>query len=372
MLNIPFYKNTGSRTITVPRQHGGVVAVPPGKWVGGNFYSSLTTVVPVLRSNTDLEEDPVYTDIMYIYESDAPAINVEKDEIIASAPALTVPGETGQMLFNDNGALGAAGIYVIDDTLYAYNGAGVGTLTNAVFGDTFTIQVFPSNHNSTTDPISDGPDMYFNGGSVEVPYQILEGGGRGGDIWLTAGNAGRAQFDTVGGRGGDIHLVPGNKAGFVPESRPGAIIVHNQLRLSNDWGGVAFLEEVTHGGGRLYLSRGTGSSQDVTLDVGTDNQYPFLQLTGWMNSNSPYSDYSKLTMYAGNSDEYGIEVSTSGSGTANIAFNIKTAGTGKVKLNNTLNVANVPTYADNAAAVTGGLAVGDVYKTAAGDLKIRV
>ena len=37
-----------------------------------------------------------------------------------------------------------------------------------------------------------------------------------------------------------------------------------------------------------------------------------------------------------------------------------------------LNMLNVPTFADNAAAVTGGLILGDVYKTATGELRIRV
>jgi hypothetical protein len=38
----------------------------------------------------------------------------------------------------------------------------------------------------------------------------------------------------------------------------------------------------------------------------------------------------------------------------------------------TLSMLNLATYADNAAAVAGGLVVGDVYKTADGDLKIVV
>ena len=39
---------------------------------------------------------------------------------------------------------------------------------------------------------------------------------------------------------------------------------------------------------------------------------------------------------------------------------------------NTLNLLNLPTYADNAAAVDGGLSVNDVYKTAAGELRIVI
>ena len=38
----------------------------------------------------------------------------------------------------------------------------------------------------------------------------------------------------------------------------------------------------------------------------------------------------------------------------------------------TLNLTNLPIYANNAAAITGGLAVNDVYKTATGELRIVV
>tara|TARA_B100000925_G_C21896531_1_gene425232 strand:- start:148 stop:399 length:252 start_codon:yes stop_codon:yes gene_type:complete len=39
---------------------------------------------------------------------------------------------------------------------------------------------------------------------------------------------------------------------------------------------------------------------------------------------------------------------------------------------NTLNLLNLPVHADNAAAVTGGLAINDVYKTATGELRIVI
>jgi hypothetical protein len=43
----------------------------------------------------------------------------------------------------------------------------------------------------------------------------------------------------------------------------------------------------------------------------------------------------------------------------------------RIKNNGTINFSNVATYADNAAATTGGLAVGDVYRTSTGQLMIR-
>jgi len=43
----------------------------------------------------------------------------------------------------------------------------------------------------------------------------------------------------------------------------------------------------------------------------------------------------------------------------------------RIKSNGTINFSNVAVYADNAAATTGGLAVGDVYRTSTGQLMIR-
>jgi hypothetical protein len=43
----------------------------------------------------------------------------------------------------------------------------------------------------------------------------------------------------------------------------------------------------------------------------------------------------------------------------------------RIKNNGIINFSNVPTYADNTAATTGGLVVGDVYRTSTGQLMIR-
>ena len=42
----------------------------------------------------------------------------------------------------------------------------------------------------------------------------------------------------------------------------------------------------------------------------------------------------------------------------------------RIKNSRIINIANTPVYADNAAAKTGGLVDGDVYRTSTGDLKI--
>ena len=43
----------------------------------------------------------------------------------------------------------------------------------------------------------------------------------------------------------------------------------------------------------------------------------------------------------------------------------------RIKSTGIVNIANTPTYADNAAAIAGGLVAGDVYRTSTGQLMIR-
>ena len=43
-----------------------------------------------------------------------------------------------------------------------------------------------------------------------------------------------------------------------------------------------------------------------------------------------------------------------------------------VQVTGDLSVSALPTYADEAAAVTGGLATGDIYKTATGELRVKL
>jgi hypothetical protein len=49
-----------------------------------------------------------------------------------------------------------------------------------------------------------------------------------------------------------------------------------------------------------------------------------------------------------------------------------TAPAKKLHVNGTVRLQGLPVYADNAAAITGGLVVNDVYKTATGELRIVV
>lgn len=77
-----------------------------------------------------------------------------------------------------------------------------------------------------------------------------------------------------------------------------------------------------------------------------------------------------VQMHAGN---VGFEVKAAASATANVMQVINSVGTVlfAVKPNGTVSMPGTPEFADNAAAITGGLDAGDVYHTA-GALKIVI
>ncbi len=70
------------------------------------------------------------------------------------------------------------------------------------------------------------------------------------------------------------------------------------------------------------------------------------------------------------SDDYDIRLGTAGTGgyllTSNANLTIGAGNTGKLRF------ANLPTYINNAAAVTAGLVVADIFQTPAGELRIVV
>jgi hypothetical protein len=68
-----------------------------------------------------------------------------------------------------------------------------------------------------------------------------------------------------------------------------------------------------------------------------------------------------------------INLAVSSSVDTNVGMSISTRGTGVLALiPATITVANIPVYADNAAAVAGGLAANAVYRTATGEFRVRV
>jgi len=118
--------------------------------------------------------------------------------------------------------------------------------------------------------------------------------------------------------------------------------------------GVSSPTEKLHVAGRVLTTSllVDSSSGDGVIEVGGP--------TGaYIDLKSPYSD--DLDMRLGTNGAGGY-ISTSG----NTNILLLPGGSGNVRIE------NIKTYANNAAAIAGGLAVNDVYKTATGELRIVV
>jgi hypothetical protein len=113
------------------------------------------------------------------------------------------------------------------------------------------------------------------------------------------------------------------------------------------------------------LSVSTGnSSAKIAVDSNRAANLIGSQIVGRWNGN----DVARIDFYNGadgtNKDDGAIALSTSNSGSSPTERM-------RIKNDGTINFSNVAVYADNAAATSGGLAVGDVYRTSTGQLMIR-
>lgn len=94
------------------------------------------------------------------------------------------------------------------------------------------------------------------------------------------------------------------------------------------------------------------------------------------NSDTDDGETTARTYYANNGSVSTFVASTASNGIVGTAtahgLLLETNGTARinVKSSGIVNIASVPTYADNAAAVAGGLVNGDVYRTSTGQLMI--
>lgn len=117
--------------------------------------------------------------------------------------------------------------------------------------------------------------------------------------------------------------------------------------------GVSSPTEKLHVAGRVLTT---------SLLVDTSSNDGVIEVSG---STGAYIDLKSPA-----SDDNDIRLGTTGSGgylhTTNANLTIAALGSGKLRLS------NLPIYATNAAAITGGLVADDVYKTATGELRIVV
>lgn len=120
---------------------------------------------------------------------------------------------------------------------------------------------------------------------------------------------------------------------------------HNRLRVPGDI--------IAQAGGNVIVDNTAGNSRSVKFTTGALNRWDIVANTAAETGSNAGSDF-KISRYA----DDGTYLSD--------AFIIR-RNTGRIFFN----TGGVPTYADNAAATAGGLAAGDIYRTAAGALMIR-
>jgi hypothetical protein len=139
-----------------------------------------------------------------------------------------------------------------------------------------------------------------------------------------------------------------------PDSSPFVIDSNGNVGI-----GIATPASKLHVDGTIIASTITAPIIDVSSTTGS----AFIEVGGVGNA---YID-----LKVPNPEDNDIRIGTTGSGGY-----ISTSNNGNIELNpngtGCVKITNIQTYANNAAAVTGGLAVNSVYKTVTGELRIVV
>jgi hypothetical protein len=125
---------------------------------------------------------------------------------------------------------------------------------------------------------------------------------------------------------------------------------------------------VTSRGAHLYMSHQLSGTIGGNTVLGNNNQIGLISFNG--SDGSEFVEAATIGAFTdgtpGTDDMPGrLVFSTTADGASSPTERMR------IKSNGTINFSNVATYADNAAATTGGLAVGDVYRTSTGQLMIR-
>jgi hypothetical protein len=175
--------------------------------------------------------------------------------------------------------------------------------------------------------------------------------------------------------GSGVIEVSGTTNAYIDLRVPSSDDFDLRLLTSGDGGEIS-----TNNNKNLSITTGTGN-----VGIGTTTPTEKLQVNGRVLTksllvDSPTGDGvievggptgAYIDLKSPGSDDFDIRVGTNGvagyiSTTGNGVIELSPAGSGCVKIN------NIQTYANNAAAIAGGLAVNSVYKTGTGELRIVV
>lgn len=217
----------------------------------------------------------------------------------------------------------------------------------------------------------------------------------GGDVAIATSNTTKMTVDTVGNVGIGT-TSPNTKLELMDSTNPVVARINNGGTISNESklqfttssaldgyiNHQANTGKMTIGSGR---SVGWGGHIAFEIDTAQVGQW---STNGDLGVGGSFSPTAKLHVRGNNATVANIESTIAGSFTRYSdstrsdvyvgqnagVLKLQTSATDRLTINTVgiVNVVNAPTYADDTAAGTGGLVAGDIYKTATGELRIKL
>ena len=284
----------------------------------------------------------------------------------ATGTVALVGGSSGQLLYNNAGANAGASTLTYDGSILTSSGR------------------FINSYNATaSSPAKAFTGTWFTGGTATTtkPQVLIEPTGATSTAWSTSGTA--LGVNAASGFAGNLLDLQVNGTSLLRTDQNGGLYWQSNANI-------------------LRRSVGSGVRIAGTVNCGSIGDFGFVAISSnatggfhWGNeTNNPTLDLSILRDAANtlaqrnstNAQTFRVyntftDASNYERGFLRWSSNVfevgpEAAGTGTARPMRitaaTLKLPNLPTYADNTAALAGGLVAGDVYKTSAGDLRITV
>jgi hypothetical protein len=299
---------------------------------GGTYTTTLQTITPTANRTISLPD--------------------------ATGTVALVAGSSGQLLYNNAGVNAGASTLTYDGSILTTSGR------------------FINSYNATASaPAKAFTGTWFTGGTgtTTKPHLLIEPTGTTSTSWFTFGT-GIGVNAASGFAGRHLDLQTNGTTLLSCGADGSSYRLRTAGGVLSTGAGVQF-DSVGNGGIRLNSDRPLGWSNANSTDSGGQD----TQL--WRDSASVigqrfgtnaqtfrvYNTYTDASNYERgflrwSSNVFEVGPEAAGTGAAR-PMRITAA---------TLKLPNLPTYATNAAAITGGLVAGDVYKTSTGELRITV
>jgi hypothetical protein len=292
----------------------------------------------------------------------------------ATGTIALVAGSSGQLLYNASGANAGASTLTYDGSILTSSGR------------------FINSYNATaSSPAKAFTGTWFTGGTSTTtkPQVLIEPTGATSTAWSTSGTG--FGVNAASGFAGNLLDLQVNGSSRAQVLASGQLFLNSTNSFSdiragsNTNTGIKLLQT----GGRLtynsftHLSWDNGLIGAVNLGFGPEPSGSSIARDTILERDAADTLAQRRTTNAQTFRVYNTftDASNYERGFLRWSSNVfevgpEAAGTGTARPMRitaaTLKLPNLPTYADNAAATTGGLVAGDVYKTATGELRITV